>query len=95
MAIEFARPRFIQRSKGHNVVQVAAYSMRDRLYCERTGERTPSQDPSTLVHHEIMLPEGANTRFAEAGTLWNAAQAAERRKDSQEALEIVLSLPAN
>ena len=95
MAIEFARPRFIQRSRGHNVVQVAAYNMRDRLYCERTGERTPRHDPSTLVHHEIILPAGANARFGEAGTLWNAVQAAERRKDSQEAFEVVLALPAN
>ncbi len=96
MAIAFAYPRFIQRSKGHNAVHVAAYNMRDRLDCERTGERTPLRgDPATLVHHEIMLPEGASDRLAEAAALWNAAQAAEHRKDSQEAFEVVLPLPAN
>lgn len=96
MAIHFARPRFIQRSKGHNVVQVAGYNMRASLYCEMTGQQTPrARDPSTHIYHEIYLPQGPNTRFAEAGALWNAFQAAEHRKDSQEAFELVLPLPTD
>ena len=43
----------------------------------------------------VLLPEGAAARFAQAGVLWNAAEAAERRKDAQVAREIVLALPAN
>ena len=34
-------------------------------------------------------------RLANAGALWNAAEAAERRNDAQVAREIVLALPAN
>jgi MobA/MobL family len=38
---------------------------------------------------------GADSRFANSGVLWNAAEAAEKRKDAQVAREIVLALPAN
>ena len=46
-------------------------------------------------HHEVLLPEGAAAKFADSAVLWNAAEAAERRKDAQVAREIVLALPAN
>jgi hypothetical protein len=46
-------------------------------------------------HHEVLLPEGADSRFADSAVLWNAAEAAERRRDAQVAPEIVLALPAN
>ncbi len=48
--------------------------------------------PSTT---RCCCPDGADTRFADAAALWNAAEAAERRKDSQVAREIVLALPAD
>ena len=95
MAIEFARARFISRSKGGNAVRSAAYNARDTLESERTGERFSYQDQGTLAFHEIMLPEGASDRFADPSTLWNAAERAEGRKDSQVAREIVLALPAD
>ena len=43
----------------------------------------------------MLLPAGADGRFADSAVLWNAAEAAERRKDAQVAREIVLALPAN
>ena len=46
-------------------------------------------------HHEVLLPKGASATLGTAGVLWNAAEAAERRKDAQLAREIVLALPAN
>ena len=57
MAIEFARARFISRSKGGNAVRSAAYNARDTLESERTGERFSYQDQGTLAFHEIMLPK--------------------------------------
>jgi len=39
----------------------------------------------------VLLPEGAAERFRNSGALWNAAEAAERRKDAQIAREIVLA----
>jgi hypothetical protein len=41
------------------------------------------------------LPEGAAAQFAQAGVLWDAAEAAERRKDAQIAREIMLELLVN
>ena len=46
-------------------------------------------------HHDVLLPAGAAAKFADSAMLWNAAEAAERRKDAQVAREIVLALPAN
>lgn len=43
----------------------------------------------------MLLPEGAASRLADAAVLWNAAEAAEKRKDAQVAREIVLALPAD
>ena len=43
----------------------------------------------------MLLPAGADARFADCAVLWNAAEAAERRKDAQVAREIVLALPAD
>ena len=43
----------------------------------------------------MLLPKGASATLGTAGVLWNAAEAAERRKDAQLAREIVLALPAN
>ena len=41
----------------------------------------------------VMLPEGAPAEFGEPARLWNAAEAAEKRKDAQVAREVVLALP--
>ena len=48
--------------------------------------------PSTTT---CCCPEGADARFADSAALWNAAEAAEKRKDAQVAREIVLALPVN
>ncbi|ARN84782.1 hypothetical protein GQ61_05170 [Candidatus Nucleicultrix amoebiphila FS5] len=45
------------------------------------------------VYHEILLPEGADLKFKNSSVLWNAAEHAERRVDSQVAKEAVVALP--
>ncbi len=95
MAIEFARLRYIKRSDGGNACRSAAYNARSDLHCERTGERFFFAHRDGRLHHEVLLPEGADPRFSNPEILWNAAQAAEKRKDSQEAREILLALPTN
>jgi Ti-type conjugative transfer relaxase TraA len=95
MAIQFARARYISRTSGGSAVRSAAYNARDAIAAERTGELFHFRHRDAPAHHAILLPEGAATRFAQAGVLWNAAEAAERRKDAQVAREIVLALPAN
>ena len=73
----------------------AAYNERTAITAERTGELFHFSHRDAPEHHEVLLPEGADGRFADSAVLWNAAEAAERRKDAQVAREIVLALPAN
>ncbi len=95
MAIAFARARYLSRTSGGNAVRSAAYNARDAITAERTGELFHFRHRDAPVHHEVLLPEGADARLGNSATLWNAAEAAERRKDAQVAREIVLALPAD
>lgn len=95
MSLAFARMRFIGRRSGGNAVRSAAYNERTNLVDERTGERFDfGQKQDKPVHHEVMLPDGADPRFINPAYLWNAAEKAERRSDSIVAKELVLALPA-
>jgi len=95
VAIQFARARYISRSTGGSAVRSAAYNGRAAITAERTGEVFHFRHRDAPAHHAVLLPEGAAERFADSGVLWNAAEAAERRRDAQVAREIVLALPAD
>src|SRR5271166_4916697 len=95
MAIAFARARYLSRASGGNAVRSAAYNARESITAERTGELFHFRHRDAPEHHEVLLPEGADARLADCAVLWNAAEAAEKRKDAQVAREIVLALPAD
>jgi Ti-type conjugative transfer relaxase TraA len=95
MAIQFARARYISRASGGNAVRSAAYNERASIVSDRTGEVFYFRHRDAPEYHDVLLPEGAGEKFADSAVLWNAAEAAERRKDAQVAREIVLALPAN
>ena len=95
MAIQFARARYISRASGGSAVRSAAYNERAAITSDRTGEVFYFKHRDAPEHHEVLLPEGAGEKFVDSAVLWNAAEAAERRKDAQVAREIVLALPAN
>ncbi|SEF14902.1 Ti-type conjugative transfer relaxase TraA [Rhizobiales bacterium GAS191] len=95
MAIAFARARYISRASGGSAVRSAAYNGRDKIEAQRTGEVFYFAHRDPPDHHEVLLPEGAPKAFLESAALWNAAEAAEKRRDAQVAREIVLALPAN
>jgi len=95
MAIAFARARYISRKTGGSAARSAAYNARAEIGDERTGEVFYFKHRDAPEHHEVLLPENADAKFSDASALWNAAEAAERRKDSQVAREIVMALPAN
>jgi Ti-type conjugative transfer relaxase TraA len=95
MAIAFARARYLSRASGGNAVRSAAYNARESIAAERTGEVFHFRHRDAPQYHEILLPEGADARLADCAVLWNAAEAAEKRKDAQVAREIVLALPAD
>jgi len=83
MAIQFARCEYISRSTGGNACRKAAYNERTAITCERTGETFSFAHKEDGAHHEILLPEGASTKFMDSAVLWNEAERCERRKDSQ------------
>jgi ATP-dependent exoDNAse (exonuclease V) alpha subunit len=41
----------------------------------------------------LLLPDGASPAWADRETLWNAVEAAERRRDAQLARELEIALP--
>tara|TARA_R110002073_G_scaffold222830_6_gene383060 strand:+ start:50 stop:2518 length:2469 start_codon:yes stop_codon:yes gene_type:complete len=95
MAIQFARMRLLSCTAGANVVRSAAYNARSHARAELTGENFYFTNREGSEHHEVMLPEGAPAEMRDFRVLWNAAQVAETRKNSQEAKELLLALPRN
>ncbi len=93
MAIQFARCEYVSRSSGGNACRKAAYNQRESIRCERTGEVFSFKEKGGNVHHEILLPEGADEKFKNSTVLWNEAEACERRINSQVAKEFVIALP--
>lgn len=93
MAIQFARCEYVSRSSGGNACRKASYNQCDVVPCERTGEVFSFKERDGNVHHEILLPTGADGRFKSSATLWNETENCEKRKDSQVAKELVIALP--
>jgi hypothetical protein len=60
---------------------------------ERTGAKHDYSRKGNVTHSEIMAPEGAPAWAFDRARLWNAVEAAEKRKDSQLAREIEVALP--
>ena len=93
MAIAFARLEVVSRSKGSNACLKAAYNERTKINCERTGQTFFFGHRDGNVHHEVLLPQGADSKFNQAKILWNAAEKVEKRSDSQVAYDMVIALP--
>ena len=93
MAIYRFSATVISRAKGRSSVAAAAYRSGAELLDERTGAVHDYTRKSDIQHSEIMAPEGAPDWSLDRPALWNAVEAAERRKDAQVAREVQLALP--
>ena len=93
VAIYHFSAKVISRSSGRSAVAAAAYRSASVLRDEREGRTHDFSRKADVVHSEILLPEGAPERWADRGVLWNAVEAAEKRKDAQLAREIEFALP--
>lgn len=97
MAIAFARMEVGKRINQKNAVCKAAYNARESLYfegnCVLEARSYDFSEREGLVYHKIHLPDGANPNFYHPEVLWNQAEKAEERKDSQVFFECVLALP--
>lgn len=83
----------LSRSKGQSAVAAAAYRAGERLYDERIGEEYDYTGRGGVEHREILLPASAPSAYADRAALWNAVEAAERRRDAQVARELQLNVP--
>jgi ATP-dependent exoDNAse (exonuclease V) alpha subunit len=96
MAIYHCSVKTIGRSGGSSAVNSAAYRSGEKLFDESI-EKTffysgKSQD---VMHKEIMVPSNVKVPdwVYSREKLWNAVELSEKRKDSQLAREIEISLP--
>ena len=84
----------ISRSGGRSAVASAAYRACQKLTNERDGLTHDFTRKGGLEHAEIVIPKGSDADWAlDRSTLWNMAEAAEKRKDARVAREIEIALP--
>ena len=93
MAIAFARVSIHSRSKGHSAIAAICYRAGIKLYDERTGVTYDYSKRNGVVYSELLLPEGANEKFANREFFWNEIERAEKRINSQLCKDVVLALP--
>lgn len=93
MAIYHCSLRVFSRSDGHSAVAAAAYRAGAVLHDERRGFTHRYHNRKGVVASFILTPPQAPETTRDRVTLWNAAEAAETRKNSRVAREIILALP--
>lgn len=93
MAIFHLHVKNISRRFGRSAVAAAAYRAGQTLPNEAEERDSKFGGRRDVIHTEIMLPEGAPAWMGDRAALWNAAEAAEKRKDARLAKEIEVALP--
>ncbi len=97
MALYFLNMKTFGRSDGGSAPSAAAYRSGERIRDERTGRTYDHTDRQDVMHKEILLPPrfaGADMSWAtDRSTLWNAAEAAESRKNARVAREYLIAVP--
>lgn len=83
----------ISRGKGQSSIASAAYRAAARLDDPRTGEIHDYTRKQGVVYSAVLAPENAPEWMRDRGQLWQAVEAAEKRRDAQLARELQLSLP--
>ncbi len=92
-AIYHLSVKVISRSAGRSAVAAAAYRSAGRLHDERIDRTHDFTNKSGVVHSEVLLPEGAPEHLTDREQLWNAVEAAEKRKDAQLSREVEFAIP--
>jgi Ti-type conjugative transfer relaxase TraA len=93
MAIYHFHAKMVKRAEGQSVIAGAAYRSGTKLYDRATGITHDYTFKVGVEHSEILAPQGAPTWAFDRQTLWNTAEASEKRKDAQIAREIQIGLP--
>ena len=83
----------ISRSNGRTATAAAAYRAGAEIADLRTGELHDYTRKRDIVHSEILLPAGSPAWAQDRAALWNAAEAAEKRKDARVARDYEVAIP--
>lgn len=94
MAIFHLQVNTVSRSAGRSATAAAAYRAGCQITDERTGEIHDYTRKGGVEASALFAPAGAPEWAADRAQLWNAAEQAERRKNSTVAREFVVALPA-
>ena len=94
MAIYHLCIKTISRSAGRSATAAIAYRAGEKVTDERTGLVHDYTRRSGIEHTELFLPENSPTWAKDRARLWNAAEMAEKRKNSTVAREFEVALPA-
>ena len=94
MAIYHLSLKSISRGKGRSAIAAAAYRSAERLENARDGLVHDFRAKAGVLATGIELPEGVEAPWArDRESLWNAAEAAEKRRDAKTAQEFEVALP--
>jgi Ti-type conjugative transfer relaxase TraA len=98
VAIYHFQVKIVGRGQGRGVVAAAAYRAAECLFDHELGRSQNYSAKTGVIHSQILLPEGAPSRWLDRETLWNEVAASEVRKTgeqrkSQLAREIEIALP--
>lgn len=89
--------RHVSRGAGQSAVAAAAYRSGERLFDERSQEVHDYTQRYGVVANGLVLPEACGAGSVCHGwsreQLWNAAEAAEKRRDARVARKIEMALP--
>ena len=90
LSLQCEGPQPLQRSQRRGG---SGLPRQEDLTDERTGERHNYSRRSGVDAAEIVAPDQAPDWVRDRTQLWNAAEASERRRDSQVAREVMVALP--
>lgn len=93
MAIYHLSVKTISRSAGRSATAAAAYRAGVQITDERTGDVHDYSRRGGVESSELVLPVGAPSWASDRSALWNAAEQAEKRKNSTVAREFEIALP--
>jgi Ti-type conjugative transfer relaxase TraA len=93
LAIYHLTAKVISRARGQSMTAAAAYRSGSILRDERYGQTHNYTRRHDVLHSEIISPADAPPWVSDREILWNRVEAGERRKDSQLARAIDISLP--
>ena len=83
----------ISRAAGRTATAAAAYRAGAEIADLRTGEQHDYTRKRDIVHSELVLPAGSPAWAQDRAALWNAAEAAEKRKDARVARDYEVAIP--